>query len=236
MALPKILQPTYDLTLPISKVKMTYRPFLVKEEKLLLLAAAGKDQKEITSAVKQIVNNCLLTQQAGFGVDSMPAVELDYLFLNMRAKSIGDKVEQEFTCNNEVEGKRCGHVFIVPLSVSDVVVTAAPKVNTIKLTATDGVKMKLPTFRTYDTDSPDVSYDMLIDCLDSVYDEKQSYPFREQTREETIDWIEGLTKAQFQLLQDWYDTLPALEMKKKFKCGKCGFEHEMEVGDPISFF
>ena len=236
MTLPKISQPTYELTLPISKVRVTYRPFLVKEEKLLLLAAAGKDQKEITNAVKQVVNNCLLTQQAGFGVDTMSVVEMDYLFLNMRAKSIGDKIEQEFTCNNTVGENKCGHVFIVPLSVSDVVVTPPPKINIIKLTEKDGVKMKLPTFKTYDTEDPDSSYDMLIDCLDSAYDAEQSYPFREQSREEIIEWIESLTKAQFQLLQDWYDSLPELEMKKKFKCGKCGFEHEMELSDPLSFF
>jgi len=236
MALPKISQPTYDLMLPISKVKVTYRPFLVKEEKLLLLAAAGKDTAEITNAIKQVVNNCLLTQQSGFGVDTIPAVELDYLFLNMRAKSIGDKVEQEFTCNNIVEGSKCGHVFIVPLAVSDVGITDAPKEFIVKLTDKDSVKMKLPKFKNYNMEDPDVSYDMLIDCLDSVFDEKQAYPFREQSREEIMEWIEGLTKAQFQLLQDWYDALPALEMKKKFKCGKCGFEHEMRLDDPLSFF
>ena len=166
----------------------------------------------------------------------MAAVDMDYLFLNMRAKSIGDKIEQEFTCNNLVEDKRCGHVFVVPLSVSDVVVTKGPANDKIKLNETTGVKMKHPKFKTYDVENPDVGTDMLIDCMESMWDAEQTYAFREQSKEEIMEWLDGLTKAQFQLLQDWYDELPTLELHKSFECSKCGFKHEMRLDDPLSFF
>lgn len=236
--LPKIDQPQYTLRLPHSNFTVTYRPFLVKEEKILLLASQGNDQVEITRSIRQVVNNCITTPVEAMTVkfDDLPAFEVDYLFLNMRAKSIGDKVEQEFTCNNVVNDKPCDHVFPVELSVSDVMVTKGPKDSKIMLSAKMGVKMKYPKFKTYDVEDANVEFDMLVDCMDSVFDDQQSYSFRDQTKEEIEAWIGELTKEQFNKLQEYYDSLPRLELQKKFKCPKCGFDHEMKLEDPISFF
>jgi len=234
MALPIITQPTHKLTLPISKISVTFRPFLVKEEKILLLAAIGKDATEITNAIKQIVSNCLIGESVD--VNSLLAVDMDYLFLNIRAKSIGNKIDQEFTCNNKIGETTCGNAMIVPLSVMDVEVSEGPKDKKIILNESTGVLMKYPLFKTYDENDVNVGYDMLISCLDSAFDETQTYSFKDQTKEEIIEWIESLTKSQFQLLQDWYDSLPTMELKKAFKCSKCGFDHEVNISDPISFF
>lgn len=238
--LPKIDQPLYSLTLPYTKKTIQYRPFLVKEEKILLLAAQGKDQVEITFSIYQVVRNCIVNDN--IKIEDLPAFEIDLLFLNMRAKSIGDKVEQEFTCNNLIANDtmartiKCGHVFVVPLSVSDVIITPFHKEFNVKLSEKMGVMMKYPKFRSYDTEKTNVEYDILMDCLDKIYDTTETYSFQDQSPGEIIEWIESLTKEQFNKIQYWYDSIPKLEMIKKFKCAKCGFEHEMNIEDPLSFF
>lgn len=235
MTLPKIDQPTYELKLPYSKITINFRPFVVKEEKILLLAAQGKDEKEITRSIKQVVGNCIILPP-NKKLDDFPSFEIDYIFLNMRGKSIGDKVEQEFTCNNEKDGIKCGHVFIAPLSISDVNITEGPKENKIMLTPSFGVMMKFPSFKTYDIEDPNSGYYVLIDCIDYVFDAQQKYSFKDKTSEECIDWLESLTKEQFSKLEDWYNKMPHIQVEKSIVCSKCGFEHKLRLEDPLSFF
>lgn len=233
--LPKIDLPTYELMLPVTKAVILYRPFLVKEEKLLLMAAQGKDPKEITRSIMQIVNNCIV-DSGKVKIEELASFEIDYLFLHMRGKSIGGTILQEFTCNNVVAGTKCGHVWEVSLSVDDAKLSNEPKGNTIKLSDKFSLKMKLPAFKTYDTEKENYEYEVLVDCIDCLYDDKDVYKFKDQTMEESIDFIEGLTKEQFNLIQEYYDSIPEIVIEKQFKCPRCSFEHKMRLDDPLDFF
>lgn len=233
--LPKIDLPTYELTLPATKAIILYRPFLVKEEKLLLMAAQGKDSREISRAILQVVNNCIV-DSGKVKIDELASFEIDYLFLHMRGKSIGGTILQEFTCNNIVNESKCGHVWEVSINVEDAKLSNEPRGNTIKLNDKFSLKMKLPTFKTYDTEKENYEYEVLIDCIDCLYDNETVYKFKDQTMEENINFIEGLTKEQFKLIQDYYDSIPEIVIDKQFKCPKCGFEHKMRLDDPLDFF
>ena len=109
MALPKISVPTYDLTIPSTKEKIKVRPFSVKEEKLLLIALESENMGEIASTVKQVINNCIIKGEVD--VDKLPFFDIDYMFIFLRAKSIGESVEVKMTCNNVVDGEKCGEIF-----------------------------------------------------------------------------------------------------------------------------
>lgn len=233
--LPKIDLPTYELMLPVTKAVILYRPFLVKEEKLLLMAAQGKDPKEITRSIMQVVNNCII-DSGKVKIEELASFEIDYLFLHMRGKSIGGTIKQEFACNNNVEGKKCGYITEVDISVNDALLTDAPKSDVIKLSDKLSLKMKYPKFKTYDTEKEGYEYDILIDCMDYVFDNDKVYKFKEQTRDECIEFIEGLTKDKFMEIQAFYDSIPELIIKKPFTCSKCGFQHVLELVDPLDFF
>ncbi len=233
--LPKIDLPTFELKLPITKTRILYRPFLVKEEKVLLMAAQGKDIDEINRSVMQTVTNCVI-DSGKTKIEDLPSVEIDLLFLHMRGKSIGGTIKQEFACNNVVEGSKCGYITEVDISVNDAFLTDGPKSDVIKLSDKLSLKMKYPKFKTYDMEKEGYEYDILIDCMDYVFDNDKVYKFKEQTREENIEFIEGLTKDKFMEIQAFYDSIPELIIKKPFTCSKCGFQHVLELVDPLDFF
>lgn len=237
MSLPKIDVPTYDLTLPSNGKKVTFRPFLVKEEKLMLMAALSNDEDEIKRTVKQIINNCIINSD--FNVETAPVFDVEYILMNIRIKSIGDIIKNEYICNNEVDGKKCGMEFNVEIKLSDIEVVKEEANPEIWLTDKIGVKMKWPTFtamKKKNAKDRAFDYDLLANCIEHVFDKEQTYKFKEQSKKEIEEFFDGLNKEQFDKIVEYISKIPKFEVHKEKKCPSCGFMHSIDVKDMLSFF
>lgn len=240
MTLPKIDLPVYDIKLPSNGKKITIRPFLVKEEKLLLMAIESQDEKEIISTTKQVINNCMINSD--INIDTLPFFDVDYLFIALRAKSVGESIEVKFSCNNNHEGKRCGHVFPAKIDISNCEIV---KDDTIKNDITIGkgymVRMKYPNYTTMktildDDSNIDKKVRLIAGSIDSIVNGEEVYTTKDKTKEELVEFVENLTQQQFRLLENFIDNLPSFTVKAKATCDKCGFEHSLEYNEFTSFF
>lgn len=240
MALPKIDVPTYDLTFPHSGETIKVRPFSVKEEKLLLLALESKDQAEIINTVKQVVNNCVVSGK--FDVNKAPFFEVDFIFIFLRAKSIGEKVAVKLTCNNVLEdGTTCGNVFPAELDVSKCeVVNETTSNSDIKLGGDKGVKLKYPNYST--VKKLDAGLDIerkvniIVNSIDYIYDKDGVYSSKDHTKEELHEFVEALTEENFRKLEEFVDNTPTFAVRVDATCPKCKFEHSVRYTDFIDFF
>lgn len=240
MSLPKITTPIYTVTLPSNGKNVRVRPFLVKEEKLLLIAAQTKDINEIIETTKQVINNCLVDND--ISVDSLPFFDIDYLIIALRAKSIGETIPVKFTCNNVVNGSKCGHVFPVDIDISKSTVvkddTISPE---IWLSSDFGVKMKYPKYsviKTIMANETDLDKIIRIICasIDYIFDKDQIYSAKDKTKEEIQEFVESLTKVQLTKLEDFVRNFPEFECRVEHTCEKCKFQHNIRYNNFDSFF
>jgi len=245
MALPKLEVPTYELELPISKQKIKFRPFLVKEQKVLLMAMESEDSNSIQNAVIDILNVCILTPD--FNLSETPIIDVEYLFLNLRAKSVGELVENKYRCNNEVdkgEGvkKECGNVIETQINLTEVKPITDVEVSPeIQLTDKIVVKMKLPKFEIVSDSSKmgdiaKLTFNMIASCIEYIYDGEQFYYAKETPQEELIGFIEMLSQEQFEKMENFFNNMPKLKKNVQLTCKKCGFEHNFEMEGLESFF
>jgi rubrerythrin len=243
MALPKIDVPIYTVDLPLSKKSVRYRPFLVKEEKILLMAMESNDEKEILESIKQIINNCCLDD---IDVETLPVLDVEYFFLNLRARSINEISELQYKCNNLVkddkgEEKECGNVVKMKLNILDVKPEFNEKhSNKIELSKNLGIVMKYPNIKmvTNVNDENDVEKIIKIvsNCVEYIYDENNIYYKKDIDETELIEFIESMNKEQFSKIQDFFNTIPKLKKDMNFKCGKCGYSEKIEVEGIQNFF
>lgn len=245
MALPKIDVPTFELQLPLSKKKVKFRPFLVKEEKILLMAMESGEEKTVLESVKQIINNCCVND---VNVDSLPVLDLEFFFLNLRARSVGEVVELQYKCNNKIAGedgeeKTCGN--LVKLDVNILEVTPdTPKNHTSKIELTDklGMLLRYPTVDMVEIGTDDESSDVekimkiISLCVDCIYDDETIYHRKDIGDDEMKEFLENLTQAQFQKVQEFFNTIPKLSKTIPFECKKCGYKEEITVEGLQSFF
>lgn len=240
--IPQLTTPIYTVNLPSSGNEIRVRPFLVKEEKLLLMAAQSKDVKEVINTTKQIVSNCLIDGAGVANVDQMPFFDVDYLFLTLRAKSISENIDINFTCNASREGGKCGAVFPVEMDISKSSITRDETLkDEIFLTEKVGVKMKYPK---YSAMKKIIADETLLDkrirvihaCIDYIFDDKQTYPSKEMSEEDMNKFTDGLTTAQLDKLGDWVEKLPELAIRIERQCPSCGFNHKIVYKDFTSFF
>lgn len=240
MALPKLDVPIYDLKLPSNNKKISYRPFLVKEEKILLMAMEGEDEGEITTAIKQIINNCIVT--ANIDVDTLPLFDIEYLLLNLRARSMGDIVQITYTKKGCKE-KNCKPVKI-DVDVNTVKVykdkTHNPK---IELTDKIGIIMKYPDIElmakyigNFQYEKTKDAFNLILKCIESIYDEEEIYSKNDYTPDELQEFIEGFTQEQFQKVEHFFNTLPKMYKDIEFNCEKCGYTEEVRLEGLASFF
>lgn len=238
--IPQLSVPIYDVFLPSSGKQIKIRPFLVKEEKLLLMAAQSKDPADIINTTKQIISNCLIDKDVS--VDQMPFFDVDYLFLTLRAKSISENIDVNFNCNNTSDGRKCGAVFPVNLDISKASITRDENLkDEIWLTASTGVKMKYPK---YSVMKKIVSDETVLDkrirviqaCIDSIFDDKQSIMSNEMSQEDMDNFTDNLTTAQLDKLGVWVESLPELAIRIEKQCPSCGFNHKIVYKDFTSFF
>ena len=240
MALPKIDTPIYDLELPLSKKKIRFRPFLVKEQKNLLMAMESDDRDSIEKNIKQILQNCTITKKVT--IDTLPMLDIEYYFLQLRARSVGEIVENKYRCDNLVNGETCGNIMETSVNLLDIKVEGLKKDNdVIQLTDTISVKMKYPEFSVIQKISnsnnlTDVAFTMIAESIDYIYDGEQFYYAKETTTEELIDFLESLSQQQFAKIEEFFSNMPKLEKKIQMKCSKCGFEHNLDVEGLESFF
>jgi hypothetical protein len=240
MALPKIDTPTYELTLPVSKKKIKYRPFLVKEQRNLLMAMESNETEEVHRAIKDVLVNCILTKN--IKVDELPVIDVEYLFIHLRAKSVGEVVESKYRCNNFVEGKECNNIMDNQLNLLNLKVEINSEIKPeIQLNEKLTVKFKYPEFgKIKDSlkyeNAGEMTFSMIAHSIEYIYDGEQFYYAKESTEKELIEFIESMNQQQFEKVEEFFSNLPKLRDKIEMKCGKCGFEHKIDVEGLESFF
>jgi hypothetical protein len=238
MPLPKIATPTYELTIPSTKKKIKYRPFLVKEEKILLLAMESNDVKEIAESVKNVINNCIITR--GVKVDNLSTFDIEYLFLNIRGKSVGEEVEVMVTCPDD-------EVTQVPMSINldEIKVVQDPKHNRdIKLDDSLTLRMKYPSlnefvksnFESGEEMTVDDTFSMITGCIEQIYNEEESWSASDSTEKELKQFLEQLTSHQFKEIESFFETMPKLSHTLKIKNPNTGVESEVALEGLTSFF
>jgi hypothetical protein len=240
MPLPKIDTPIYDLTLPLSNKKIRFRPFIVKEQKNLFMALESNDDEAIQENIKQVLRNCTLTD--GIDIDDLPVVDIEYYFINLRAKSVGEIVENKYRCENVVEEKKCNNVMDISLNLTDIKVEGVVKGNdVIQLTDKISIKLKYPKFsilksiRNMDK-MTEIAMRMVAESIEYIYDGEQFYYANEVSVEELIEFVESLNQKQFQQIEKFFQEMPKLEKKIKMTCRKCGFKHSLDIEGLENFF
>lgn len=240
MPLPKIDTPVYDLTLPLSKKKIRYRPFLVKEQKNLLMALESDDQESIQENIKQVLTNCTLTKNVD--IEELPVVDIEYFFINLRAKSVGEVVENKYRCENVVEGKKCNNVMDHTLNLLEIKLEGVKKDNdVIELTDKISVKMRYPKFSILKNikdmqKMTDIALQMIAESIEYIYDGKQFYYSNEVSVNELVEFVESLSQKQFEKIENFFRELPKLERKIEMTCSKCGFVHKFNLEGLENFF
>ena len=239
MPLPKINTPTYELTLPSNNKKVRYRPFLVREEKILVLAMESGDQKQITDAIVEIINDCILTKNVD--VAKLPTFDIEYLFLNVRSKSVGETVEVNVTCPDD--GKTTVETSI---NIDDIKVKKDKGHKMIiKLDDKYSMKLKYPSIdqfieNNFDFDNAETNVSqalsMLSTCIDMIYDEEESWDASESTKEELGEFIDQLNTKQFKEVEHFFKTMPKLTHTLKVKNPKTDVESEVVLEGLVSFF
>ena len=241
MPLPKINTPTYELTLPSNRKKVKYRPFLVREEKILVLALESEDQKQITDAIIQIIGDCLITKNVD--VTKLPTFDIEYLFLNVRSKSVGETVEVNVTCPDDGKTK-----VETSINIDDIkVVKDKDHKLIVQLDDKYSMKLKYPSLDQFiennfdfemaaPNESVSAAMSMLSSCIDMIYDEEESWDASESTKEELDEFIDQLNTKQFQQVEEFFRTMPKLSHKLKVTNPQTGVESEVVLEGLVSFF
>ena len=240
MALPKIDAPIYELDLPLSKKNIRFRPFLVKEQRNLLMAMESNDRDTIEKNIKQVLHNCTLTEN--IDIDKLPITDVELYFLNLRARSVGEVVQNKYRCENVVEDKPCNNLMDSSVNLLEIKVDMGSTGDgVIQLTNDISIKLNYPEFAFLDrigsnSNAADVAFGMIVDCIEYVFDGEQYYHAHESTKEELMQFIESLNSSQFAKIEDFFNNMPKLNKKIEMTCSKCGFHHNIEVEGLESFF
>ena len=233
MALPIVDTPRYELTLPSTDVKVEYRPFLVKEEKLLLIAQETGDETSVINAVKNIVQACILNET--IDVSTMALFDLEYIFLNLRAKSIGETAQLKVKCPDDEKE-------IVEKEINiDKIEVDKPKdhTNKIEFEPGYGVVMKYPTINTFQNvpeSTTALSFKLVQDSIQTIYKGDDVYDRNNISDEELEEFVNNMTQAQFTKIQTFFDTMPRVRHKIKYQNPKTGKEFEMNLTGTSDFF
>lgn len=223
MPLPKIATPTYELELPSTKQSIKYRPFLVKEEKLLVLALESEDNKQITTAIKSVIKNCISTK--GIKVESLPTFDIEYLFLNIRGKSVGEEVEVNITAPDD-------GVTPIPVTIQldEIKVTEDENHSkNIKIDDTLMMAMKYPSldqfiknnFNFEESNNIDQSFELIAGCIDKIFSEEEVWAADDCTKKEIMEFLEQMNSIQFKEIEKFFDTMPKLS-------------HTVKVTNPVT--
>ena len=239
MPLPTISTPTYELTLPSSGKKIKYRPFLVREEKVLIMALESEDTKQITNSVIDILNSCILSK--GIKLETLATFDIEYLFLNIRSKSVGETIDVNIVCPDDNKTQ-----VAVTVDVDSIKIKKDRKhKNVIKLDDNLSLKLKYPSMTQFidsnfeskiDESEVKSTLDMIISCIDVIFNEEESWPASESTAKELEDFVDQLNTKQFKLIEDFFATMPKLTHTIKVKNPNTGVESEVRLEGLAAFF
>ena len=238
MPLPKIATPTYELELPSTEQTVKYRPFLVKEEKLLVLALETEDTKQITTAIKTVLKSCVLTK--GIKVETLPTFDIEYLFLNIRGKSVGEELEVKVICPDDEKTE-------VPITIDldEVKVQKSEEHNNqLKLDDNLMMEMKYPSLEQFiknnfdfnDANQMEQSFDLIGSCIDKIYSEDEVWATADCTKKEVKEFLESMNSSQFKDIEKFFETMPKLSHTIKVKNPKTKVESEVVLEGLASFF
>ena len=240
MPLPKIATPSYELDLPSSGQTIKYRPFLVKEEKLLVIALESEDTKQITNSIKAVIRACILTK--GVKVEALPSLDIEYLFLNIRGKSVGEDIDVKLICpdDNKTEVE-------VSINLDDIEVKKPDDhTNEIKLDDTLMMQMKYPSLNEFiktNFDPTDVnknpmeqSFDLIGSCIDKIYTEDDVWAAGDCTKKEITEFLDSMNSTQFKKIEKFFDTMPKLTHTVKVLNPNTKVESDVVLEGLASFF
>jgi hypothetical protein len=238
MPLPKITTPTYELELPSTEKSVRYRPFLVKEEKLLVIALESEDTKQITNAIKTVIKNCILTKD--IKVETLPTFDIEFLFLNIRGKSVGEQVEVNVICPDDNETN-----VSVSINLDDIKVQKNEEhTNKIKVDPKIMMEMKYPSLEQFIKNNFDFnnenqmeqSFDLIASCIDKIYTEDEVWSAADVTKKEVIEFLESMNSSQFKDIEKFFETMPKLSHKIQITNPKTKVESEVVLEGLASFF
>ena len=238
MPLPSISTPIYELVLPSSGKKIKYRPFLVREEKVLVLAMESEDIKQITEAIKVVIEKCIETK--GVEVEKLPTFDIEYLFLNIRGKSVGEEIEVTITCPDDKET-----TVPVTLKIDDIKVQKSKDHNkNIKIDDSIMIEMKYPSldqfiktnFNLTETSNMDQAFDLIGSCIDKIYTEDEVWVVEDVTKDELHGFLEQMNSSQFKKIETFFETMPKLSHVIKVTNPKTKMKSEVVLEGLSSFF
>lgn len=233
--LPEIQYPIIQL--PVSSLgrKVKARPFTVREEKLLLIAALTKDQEEIISVTKQVINNCLLEP---VDLDALPFFDIDMMFITLRAKSISNTTEVQYKCKNTLsDGSVCRAVFPVTIDLEKTELVSSGLSNKIELSSKLGVKMRYPTYsemKRVSTLNDEIEF--ILASIEYIYTDTEIFTKKDYTPEQYLEFVQKLTTSQYSKLSEWISNFPKFEINTSGTCPSCGYVHSIKFRDFQSFF
>ena len=240
MPLPKIATPSYELELPSTGKTIQYRPFLVKEEKLLVIALESQDTKQITNAIKAVIRSCVLTKSVK--VENLPTFDIEFLFLNIRGKSVGEDIEVKIICPDDEETEVSVNVNLDDIKVQ----TSKGHSNQIKLDKDLMMELKYPSLNEFvksnfdpnDTErsAMDQSFDLISTCIDKIYNEDEVWVAADCTKKEIKDFLESMNSSQFKQIETFFDTMPKLSHSIKVTNPKTKVESDVVLEGLASFF
>ena len=238
MPLPKIATPTYELVLPSTDQTIQYRPFLVKEEKLLVLALESEDNKQITTAIKSVLKNCVQTK--GIKVEQLPTFDIEFLFLNIRGKSVGEELEVNIVCPDDGTTQ-----VTVDINLDDIQVQKSEEHNKqIKLDDNLMMEMKYPSLDQFiknnfdfnEKNQMDQSFQLIASCIDKIYTEDEVWATADCTKKEVNDFLEQMNSGQFKLIETFFETMPKLSHTINITNPKTKVKSDVVLEGLASFF
>ena len=238
MPLPKIATPTYELELPSTGATVKYRPFLVKEEKVLVIALESEDNKQITNAIKAVLKSCILSK--GLKVENLPTFDIEYLFLNIRGKSVGEDLEVNIICPDDEETQ-------VPVTINlDEIEVLRDDKHTNKIKVDDSImmEMKYPSLDQFiknnfdfkEGNQMDQSFDLIASCIDKIYTEDEVWSTADCTKKEVKEFLESMNSSQFKDIEKFFETMPKLSHSVTFTNPKTEVESTVVLEGLSSFF
>lgn len=242
--LPKIDVPIYELKLLSSGKSLKFRPFTVKEEKLFLMAAEADDIKSVIDTTKQVINNCVLDE---IDIDELPIFDIEYIFLQLRSKSIGEVVNLKYRCNNKIfdegttEEKQCKTIVEIDVNLNELIpIFEKKETNRVEITEKMGIVLKYPNFKLLenfsDENTPESIIETIINCINYIYDSENIYYSKDFSKEELTEFVESMQTKDLEKFKEFFDSAPKIQKTIKFVCPKCRYEEDVLVEGLESFF
>tara|TARA_Y100000385_G_C13093934_1_gene640189 strand:- start:533 stop:1234 length:702 start_codon:yes stop_codon:yes gene_type:complete len=232
MALPQLNSARYETVIPSTGQSITFRPYLVKEEKILMLALESQDQNMIMRAIKDVIEACIFDN---INVNELAIFDIESLFLHLRSKSVGENIDLKMKCDE------CESLSNISINVDDINAPDVSTDNKIMLTESVGVVLKYPSFESItklgdELDTVEGAFKMVAQCIDTIFDEDNVHDAKSESAKNLNEFLESLNSDQFQLLTGFFENMPAIKHNISFTCQHCGHNNEMELKGLQSFF